>query len=226
MKETIRMISVEIRYFAIVRETLSTQRETLEIEAGATVADLFHKLSNRHPALRDLEPHLRVAVNLQFVDGLHVLQDGDEVALIPPVAGGQHRAHITKDPIDPGAVMARVFDDGYGATVTFTGTVRNTNKGNEVSYLEYEVYPEMAEAKMEEIASEIEERWSPCSVVVEHRVGRLIVGEIAIVIAVGAPHRKEAFRACESMLDQIKEMVPIWKREVGPDGDSWVGEGL
>jgi molybdopterin synthase catalytic subunit len=112
-----------------------------------------------------------------------------------------------------------------GGVVTFTGVVRRVSRGVQVERLEYEAYPEMAEKVMTELCSEIESEIPGCSLAVEHRVGDLSVGEVAVVIAAAAPHRAEAFAACRAMIDRLKERVPIWKKEISPDGAEWIGLG-
>ena len=120
-------------------------------------------------------------------------------------------------------VIDAVADDSAGAIVTFLGVVRNQTRGRKVLYLEYDAYPPMAERKLAEIAAEIYEKWRIERVAVMHRVGRLEVGEASVAIAVASPHRAEGFDACRYMIDRLKEVVPIWKREVWEDGEEWVG---
>ncbi len=131
---------------------------------------------------------------------------------------------ITSEPIAAQPVIDNVRKNAYGAVVTFVGTVRNNFEGKRVLYLEYEAYPEMAEKKLREISAEIQERWGISDIDIVHRVGRIDVGDIAIVIAVGSPHREEAFQACQYAIDRIKEIAPIWKKEFYEDGSSaWIG---
>jgi molybdopterin synthase catalytic subunit len=107
--------------------------------------------------------------------------------------------------------------------VTFVGTVRNNAEGKQVLYLEYEAYPEMAIKKLNDIRAEILRRWKINDIGIVHRTGRLEIGETAVVIAVGSPHRLEAFQACQYAIDRIKEIVPIWKKEFYQDSSSWIG---
>ncbi|MFH0847681.1 MAG: molybdenum cofactor biosynthesis protein MoaE [Chloroflexota bacterium] len=132
---------------------------------------------------------------------------------------------ITREPIDIEEVVSRVRKSANGAVVTFAGTVRDNSEGKRVLYLEYDAYPEMAEKKLGEIAREIQARWGTKDVAISHRIGRLELGEISVVIAVGSPHRQEAFQACQYAIDHIKEMVPIWKKEFYQDGSAWIGHG-
>ena len=131
---------------------------------------------------------------------------------------------ITTEPIDIEALYQAVLRDRDGAVVTFHGVVREySDSGRVVRYLEYEAYPEMAEAQMRAIGAEIKRRWNIDDVAMVHRIGRLEIGEASVVIAVAAPHRGEAFDACEYAIDTLKATVPIWKKEVFADGEVWVG---
>ncbi len=130
---------------------------------------------------------------------------------------------ITNKPISAQSVIDKVKKNGDGAVVTFVGTVRDNAEGKQVLYLEYEVYPEMAEKKLNEICTEIHNRWKINDIGIVHRIGRLEVGETAVVIAVGSAHRLEAFQACQYAIDRIKEIVPIWKKEFYQDSSSWIG---
>ena len=130
---------------------------------------------------------------------------------------------ITSDEIELGDVIRAVEAGDAGAIVHFLGVVRNNTEGREVSYLEYEAYPPMAEKKMAEIAEEIHEKWGLDRIAMIHRVGRLEIGEVSVAVAVASPHRKEAFEACHYAMNRLKQIVPIWKREVWADGEEeWV----
>ena len=130
---------------------------------------------------------------------------------------------ITSEEIELGDVIRAVEAGDAGAIVHFLGVVRNNTEGREVSYLEYEAYPPMAERKMAEIAQEIHEKWGLDRVAMIHRVGRLEIGEVSVAVAVASPHRKEAFEACHYAMNRLKQIVPIWKREVWVDGEEeWV----
>lgn len=132
---------------------------------------------------------------------------------------------VTSDKIDVNQVVEAARRDEDGGVVTFVGVVRNHNRGKPVLYLEYEAYPEMALGKMREIGQEIADRWGLHHVAIVHRTGRIEVGEASVVIAVAAPHRREAFEACHYAIDRLKETVPVWKKEVYADGEEWIGIG-
>jgi molybdopterin synthase catalytic subunit len=137
--------------------------------------------------------------------------------------GTEGRVDIGTEPLSVDAALALVLHEGAGALAVFLGTVRNVNDGRSVTQLEYEAYASMARAEMDRIRVEIEAEIPDVRVAALHRVGSLAVGEVSVVCVASAPHRGEAFRACRLMIDRLKERVPIWKREHGPDGPYWVG---
>jgi molybdopterin synthase catalytic subunit len=132
---------------------------------------------------------------------------------------------VSEGPIDLNKVVEAARQDDDGAVVTFVGVVRNENRGKAVLHLEYEAYPQMAEAKMREIGEEIASRWGLTHIAIVHRVGRIEIGDASIVIAVAAPHRAIAFEACHYAIDRLKVTVPVWKKEVYADGEVWLGTG-
>jgi molybdopterin synthase catalytic subunit len=130
---------------------------------------------------------------------------------------------LTDQPIDVDAVLARVRCPAAGAVVAFLGTVRDETGGTRVVSMEYECYREMAEKQLDRLAAEARDRWPLAGCAIVHRVGQLQIGEIAVAVAVGAPHRREAFEAAEWLIDRIKEVVPIWKKEHYVEGQSrWI----
>lgn len=129
---------------------------------------------------------------------------------------------VTEKPLNPEHITNLVRRDSHGAIVIFLGTVRDNSLGKKVLFLQYEAYREMAEKKLREITDEIKKRWGLDQVAISHRIGHMNVGEISLVIAIGSPHRKEAFAACEYAVDRIKQIVPIWKKETFEDGECWV----
>ncbi len=219
-------MKITVRFFALYREVAGKSHVEFDVKPGATVGTLVERLRRDYPGLPDTS--LIIAVNTDFAGPDRALKDGDEVALLPPMSGGEadnmnDLISITREPIDAQAISDRVRKDTHGAVVTFTGVVRNNFSGKRVLHLEYDAYPEMAVKKLKEIAREIGDKWGLQDIAVVHRVGRMKVGEAAIVIAVGAPHRKEAFAACQYAIDRIKQVVPIWKKEFYEDGSTWVG---
>jgi MoaE-MoaD fusion protein len=207
---------IRVRLFAGLRE--ATGWAERELEGVERVADVWPALG-----LGNEPEGLLYAVNREYAERGRELEDGDEVALIPPVSGGAFR--VTDEPLSLEGVAAEVADERAGAVATFTGTVRRQSRGREVTRLEYEAYAEMAEDVMAGIARDLEERYDLCSVAIHHRVGRLEVGEASVVVAVSAPHRQDALAACKDAIDRLKETVPLWKKEVYEGGEEWVGRG-
>jgi len=218
--------SVTVLFFAAARERAGGAREVLEVPEGALVRDVLRLLTERHPALAPLLSHLRVAVDQEFVGLEAPVRVGAEVALIPPVAGGSPGLFSVVDrPLRLEDVVEAVGGEAYGGLVTFSGSVRNQTKGRRVLRLEYEAYAPMAEKKLAEIGAEVAAQWPGARLAIVHRVGTLVPGELAVVIAAAAPHRKEAFRGCEHAIERLKQDVPIWKKEFFEDGEVWVGLG-
>ncbi len=218
---------VRLRFFALYRELVGKEESRIELPEGALVSDLLREVRRHEPRLRDLPEHVLAAVNLDYVPPDHPLRHGDEVALIPPVAGGSGSSPIcvTDGPIDPQKLLQVVATPAAGALVLFVGTVRDVSQGRAVVYLQYEAYVEMAEKKLLEIAAGASRKWDLCGVAVEHRVGKLDPGEVAVAVAVSAAHRKEAFEAGRMIIDELKKEVPIWKKEGYADGEVWVDPG-
>ncbi len=220
---------VHVLYFAVFRERLGKDDEHLELADTATVADAITALANRYAAVAKLRGTFRVAVNQDFVDDGHALRDGDELALIPPVAGGvditPRHVLLTDSPLSLDRCITAVSGPGMGGIVTFTGMVRLHSRGTTIDHLEYEAYAPMAVKVMTQLCEEIEAETAGARLAVEHRVGSLAIGDIAVVIAAAAPHRAEAFSACRAMIDRLKDRVPIWKKEIAIDGAEWIGLG-
>jgi molybdopterin converting factor subunit 1 len=230
---------ISILYFAILRERLRRDQDTLDLPAAATVADALAAIGARAPEIAGLLPQVQTAVNRKVAPTDQALADGDELALLPPVAGGAdsvrandvaandvaapRKIAVLSQPLSLGEVVAAVEGVERGGIVTFTGVVRRHGHHGEVIRLEYEAYVEMTEQVLGEIAEEIEREWQGVHVAIHHRVGSLAVGETAVVIAAAAPHRAEAFDACEAAIDRLKRRAPIWKKEIGVDGEEWIG---
>ena len=131
--------------------------------------------------------------------------------------------HITSDPLEPNSVTEIVRNNSNGAVITFLGTTRDSTDGKNVNYLEYEAYQPMAQNKIQQIFDEVKERWEIEDLAISHRLGKVEIGEISMVVAISSPHRKQAFEAGQYSIDRIKEIVPIWKKEFFDNGEEWVG---
>ena len=207
---------VVVRLFAGLRERAGYA--TRELDGVAWVGDVWAALD-----LGDEPAGLLYAVNKEYAGRDRELHDGDEVALIPPVSGGDFRLSETALSLD--AVMDEVRSDEAGAIATFSGTTRVHSRGRTVVHLEYEGYEGMAEREMERIAADLSSRYELCAVAIHHRVGRVDIGETSVAIAVSAPHRGDALAACKDAIDTLKETVPLWKKEVYEGGEEWIGRG-
>ena len=218
---------VLVRLFASYREAAGRGHFELELPPGATVRDAIGRILREHPLVAEGR-QVVIARNREYVTPEATLADGDELALIPPVSGGDARTlapiAVSAAPLSIDDALALVRDDGFGSVVVFLGTVRNRSRGKRIVRLEYEAYAEMAEAKMREIADRLQREHGPLRVAMHHRVGDLAVGEIAVIVAAAAPHRDAAFAAARSAIDELKTIVPIWKKEHAVDGAVWIDE--
>lgn len=218
-------MNVRVLYFAVVRERLGRDAEELELAGGATAEDAWRELVRRHPELGALRAVVKLAVNEEFAGGERALAEGDVIAVIPPVAGGAGGCfRVSEEALSLDEVVRAVTADEQGGVVTFTGVVRSRSRGKRIVRLEYEAYRTMAERKLEEIGAACAQEFG-ARVAIVHRVGKLAVGDVAVVIAASAPHRAAAFDACRAAIDRLKESVPIWKKEIAEDGEEWIGLG-
>jgi len=215
-------MQVTARTFASLRE-LSIDRCELELDEPVTVDDAWSALVARFAALEPHRPYVRAARNGAYVGWDEPLADGDVVAFMPPVSGGS--AALTDRAIDVAALERSVAGSGTGAVVTFVGRARDVaDDEREVTELEYEVYPEMAAAVLDEIGREAEARFEVACAVV-HRFGVVPIGEAAVAIVTASRHRAEAYEANRFVIEAIKERLPIWKRERFADGSEWKRAG-
>ena len=213
----IRMV-VRVRLFAGLRERAGTGALEIEVEDSATVGDVWPALG-----LGDEPLGLLYARNRAYVERTEALVPGDEVAVIPPVSGGDFR--LSAEPLSVDVAVDEVRDDGAGAIATFIGTTRARSRDREVIHLEYEAYEGMAEETMAELARELAGRHDLLAVAMHHRVGRVEIGEPSVVVAVSAAHRAAALAACAEAIDTLKQTVPLWKKEVYEGGEEWIGQG-
>ncbi len=224
------MPQVTVIFFASLRQITGTPRITLEIPEGTTVGELKQRLLQRYPDLEKSFQGIVTTIGEVTASDDEIVPDGAELALFHPIAGGHAAPEpptlilLTEDEIDLTAVLQSITQPTTGAVVFFTGVVRGLTHQQTTAYLEYEAYPAMAEAKMQQIAAEIRARWPKVEgIALVQRVGRLTVGAPTTLVACAAPHRHDgAFEAARYGIDRLKEIVPVWKKEVGPDGSAWV----
>ena len=215
-------LEVVVRFFALYRERAGRGALPINMSPGSTLSQLIEEIRVRFPKLAPPEVSIVAAVNGEYGSPDTVLHDGDDIALIPPVSGGESMIEITRQPLKPEEITAKVRKDTNGAVVTFLGTTRVFAEGKKVVYLEYEAYEDMALRELEKIRAEILSESQLEDMAISHRIGRVDIGEISLVVAVASPHRKAAFEACHQAVDRLKETVPIWKKEAFEDGYHWV----
>ena len=220
---------VTVRFFALHRDIVGASELQLELPVGTTLGQLWERLGQQYPALVPATRSVMFALNQTYAEPAAELHDGDEAAFIPPVSGGEESEVapflIAEAPLDGAALERSVQTAQDGAVVLFTGVVRDNFGGRATRYLVYEAYAAMAVPVLEQIAAEAQRRWQIGRVAVHHRIGRLAIGEKAVIVAVAAPHRQAAFEAAAYIMDRIKEIAPIWKREHWVDGAAeWVGD--
>lgn len=216
---------IQIRYFASLREITGEQEEQLTVPDEATIADVRIMLLTRYLQLKSVLERCVYAVNHRYVPAETLLKEGDELVFIPPTGGGtfiQPLIQLTREPLDRDALVRAVSHPSVGGIVVFEGVVRDNARGKQVRYLEYDIYEEMAIEQIRTIITEAQQRWGVEHVAVAHRFGRLEIGEASVIIVVASPHRSEAFDACRYIIDTLKRTVPIWKKEVATDGETWV----
>ncbi|MFD2370835.1 molybdenum cofactor biosynthesis protein MoaE [Brevibacillus sp. GCM10020057] len=217
-------MTVTILLFAGLAERVHERQIQLTLPEPATVRDLLEAVARQYPALAPLLGSCFVSVNHEYATPDQAIAPRDEIALLPPVSGGEEeRFSITEEPLSADRLVRLVSNPHAGAILTFVGTVREFTHGQRTVSLSYEAYAPMAVEKMKQIAAEIEERWPGTQVAMQHRVGNLQIEEIAVVVAVATAHRNEAFEAGRYAIERLKQIVPIWKKEMWEDGSEWKG---
>ncbi len=238
---------VKILFFGQLKEAAGRERDTLELPEGARVSDLLRRYAEVSPALQPYYDVMAVALNQEYTEAGAALHEGDEVALIPPVSGGSAggetppgqpagrrrysdlvsegplgtRVRITWERIDTHAEAEGIKRPEDGAVAVFEGIVRNHSRNRRTLYLDYEAYEPMALKKLEELAGQARAQFAVREVAIVHRLGRLEIGETSVLIVVASAHRGAAFDACRWLIDTLKKIVPIWKKEYFEDGAVW-----
>jgi molybdopterin synthase catalytic subunit len=217
-------VRVKVLFFGQLKDIAGRSEDSVEVQAGATLESLFDHYAAQFPRMRDLRPSIVIARNQQFAASATPVSEGDEIAFLPPVSGGSDREvfELTREPINTAAVRDRVLTPEDGAVVVFEGVVRNNTKGRATEFLDYECYEPMALKTMEQLGREIAGSHAITSIAMVHRLGRMDISEISVLIVVTAPHRKPAFDAAFEGINRLKKLVPIWKKEHFADGEVWV----
>jgi MoaE-MoaD fusion protein len=220
-------MQVQVLYFGVLKDILHCDRETVTLPGEATVSTLLEHYRTIAPEQMGLWRAVAVAVNQEYARGNQPLSENDEVAMLPPVSGGngeewQPTIELVSTPIDTAGFVAKIKQGEDGAVVVFDGIVRNHTRGRRTLHLVYESYEAMALDQMKKLATEAKDRFRVRDVVMIHRLGKLNIGETSVLIVVASAHRAQAFDACRWLIDTLKSTVPIWKKEVFEDGAVWV----
>lgn len=225
-------MKIILEAYAAARDRLGFARREQETEAK-TIAGLVSELEAEFPTARGILASSRYAVNSEYVEREAALQEGDEVAILPPVSGGldwiESSVVVDDGEISLDEAFRAVAGAGAGAVVLFVGTVRDRNEGQEVETITYEAKRDMCRVVLREAIAEARERFEIEDAFIRHRLGRLEVAEMSVVIAVAAAHREAAYEANRFLLERLKEAAPIWKREArrieGTIEEVWLGAG-
>lgn len=219
-------VRIRVLFFGAARDVVDQNPMELSLDAPATVSSAFQKLVEKFAQLERFGRSLLFAVNQEYATPDTLLNESDELAVFPPVSGGDSHDffELTTEPIDVGQVARRVVLPECGATVTLDGYAREWTKGRRTLYLVYEAYDQMALTEMQRLGVEAHKQFDIAHLGIVHRTGRLEIGETSVVIAASAPHRQAAFQACEWAIKELKRTVPIWKKEVFENGEVWVDD--
>lgn len=230
-------MKINVLLFATLKELAGQNKLVLELPGeAAELNDVKAALKKQFPAMAENVDAAIAAVNEEYAFAGDAVKDGDDVAFFPPVSGGSEDTptitRLADEPIDHDALIQSITTPGTGAVVVFSGMVRGKTRQDgggmlHTQHLEYEAYEAMAVAKMKQVADEIREKWSLVQgVAIVQRVGKLEVGQNTILIACSAGHRNDGcFEAAKYGIDRLKEIVPVWKKEIGKEGEAWVEGG-
>lgn len=221
-------MKIKLLLFARIKDLANKPFLEMEVSPNCSVQDLRARLDSEFPWLESWLRCSSFAINGAFVGSTDRIQEGDEVALIPPVSGGSKSLEVclTSEDIDPGRLLQNLGGGVDGAVVLFLGNVRSQTGDQATKKLFYEAYEPLAERELAQIADEAMKRYGLGNARIFHRMGEVIPGNSAVGVAVSAPHRAEAFEACSWIMDRIKKTAPIWKREHSPDGRvDWIHPG-
>ena len=227
---------ITVKLFAVLRKLAGSDELQMEVPAGGTVADVVAKISEDHPEVGKLisERKVMLSLNQETADDDMKVSDGDELAVLPPFAGGADEGPASVDelvrvqegPFDVNAEIELVkrTSKGIGAVVTFLGIGRDHSKGKDIEGLTFEYYAGMAEKRLKQIREQAIRDYNLVECGIVHRFGSIELGEDIVLINAASSHRPEAFEACRWCIDELKRITPIWKKEFTPEGEVWVEE--
>ncbi len=213
---------IRVRMFGSLAQAAGLRSDEIELADGKSGADLIRAVAARHPDAASILERVSVAVNLEVVPADRELSADDEVALLPPVSGGVAITVGLREEPSVTEALDAVASPEAGGTAVFLGSVRDHSDAGAVTRLDYEAYDEMATNVMADIATDAALKWGLAAVAILHGDGPKVVGEATIVVACAAAHRDEAFDACRYVVDEVKRLVPVWKKESGPWGERWL----
>jgi len=228
---------VRVLLFGQLKDLIGRSEDSLDLQPNSPLSEVLSYYGRRYPRFDSLAASIACSVNQEYASAATVLQEGDEVGLLPPVSGGKDHSGnnsvkkletlrsehcaIVRNVIDVQAIRAEMAHPEDGALIVFEGVVRNNSRGRRTLFLDYEAYESMALSEMEKLSQAALERFKVRDVRVVHRLGRLEIGETSIAIAVASTHRAAGFEACRWLIDTLKKTVPIWKKEHFEDGAVW-----
>ncbi len=227
-------MQIRVLFFGMLKDVVGRSVDQIEVAPPVSVGAVFERYAAATPRLRELAGSIVLARNQEFAEPATLLEEGDEVAFLPPVSGGAgpythvveeaagHFFALTREPIDSRALADRLRQARDGAVITFEGVVRNNSQGRATRYLDYECYEGMAVKVMARIGNEIAAAYPISRMALVHRLGRLQIGEASVAVVVTAPHRRPAFEAALEGINRLKKLVPVWKKEYFTDGEVWV----
>ncbi|MCM3783232.1 molybdopterin converting factor subunit 1 [Neobacillus mesonae] len=233
-------MKLSVLLFAGIAERIGTAKIELDINDASTVSELKTYLTDAYPEASSLIQSALIAVNMEYAPGHVIIKEEDEIALIPPVSGGEEpypspkldqQVHSIENglytigyaPLSIEETSTKVITANHGAALTFIGTTREMTGDQRTVHLEYEAYIPMALSTMSTIGKEIDEQWPGTLCAISHRLGKVDIAETSVVIAVSSPHRANAYEASRYAIERLKEIVPIWKKEIWEDGSEWKG---
>ncbi|HEV8047205.1 MAG TPA: molybdenum cofactor biosynthesis protein MoaE [Terriglobales bacterium] len=223
-------MQVRILFFGMLKDMAGRGCDLLTLPEHATLDDVVFHYEKITPKLREIAPSIAISINQEFAPPDSPLKEGDEIAFLPPVSGGasdsqsngdRRSCFIVREKIDTQAVLAKLKHPADGAAVVFEGVVRDNTRGRRTFYLVYEAYEEMALKQMDGLIEQALQQFPIRAVSIIHRLGRMEIGETSVLIAVASAHRAAAFDACRWLIDTLKRIVPIWKKEHFEDGAVW-----